>query len=347
MNDRMITYCEAINEASKQEMSRDPNVFVYGIGVPDHKRIFGTTLDLDEFGPDRFIDTPLCEDSLMGFGIGAALNGLKPIFIHIRVDFLLLALNQLINMAPNISYCSGGKLSVPIVIRAIIGRGWGQGCQHSKTLHSIFAHIPGLKVVMPSNPYNAKGLLVSAIRDLNPVIFIEHRWLYWQYGNVPLESYEVKIGSCCIVREGKDITIVATSWLLAESLHAAKILSKHDVEVEIIDTYSISPLDDTEIIQSVNKTGRCLVVDNDWVHCGFSAEISARISNKCFHSLSHPVERMGFAECPCPTARHLEEEFYPDAKDIVKKIESMLDIEPIDMSNEILFSHENKFRGPF
>ena len=182
---RMISYGDAIKEAISQEMERDPRVFVYGIGVPD-QGIFGTTVGLAEkFGQLRCFDTPVAEDSMVGFGLGAAINGFRPIHIHIRVDFLILAMNQLINMVSCYHYLSGGTLKVPMVIRAIVGRGWGQGAQHSKTLHSLFAHIPGLKVVLPTTPHDAKGLLIVAIRDDNPVIMIEHRWLYWQMGHVP------------------------------------------------------------------------------------------------------------------------------------------------------------------
>ena len=192
---RRISYCEALNEAMVQEMERDSSVFVYGIGVPDHKKVFGSTVGLVErFGPDRCFDTPLCEDSMTGFGLGAAVNGLRPIHIHIRVDFLLLAMNQLANIVSSYRYASGGKLKVPLVIRAIIGRGWGQGFQHSKSMYSIFANIPGLKVVLPVTPRDAKGLLISAIRDDNPVIFVEHRWLYWQEDNVPEEPFTMPLG---------------------------------------------------------------------------------------------------------------------------------------------------------
>ena len=345
---REITYCQALNEAMMQEMEIDPSVFVYGIGVPDHKRIFGSTNDiLEKFGPDRCFDTPLSEDGLAGFGLGAAINGLKPIYIHIRIDFLLLAINQLINMVSSYRYISGGKLNVPFVIRAIAGRGWGQGCQHSKTVHSIFAHIPGLKVVMPTTPKDAKGLLISSIRDNNPIVFIEHRWLYWQKGEVPKEVFTIPIGKSNVLRKGKDITIVATSWMNVEALKAAEILSKHGIDVEIIDPRTISPLDDSDIIKSVNKTGYCIVADNDWLYCGFSAEVAARVSEKCFGKLKYPVQRIGFAETPCPTVRHLENEFYCNAIDIIHKVEEIFKLKPFNLDGEEFYSHEKKFKGPF
>ena len=345
---RQITYCEALNEALTQEMEKDDRVVVYGIGVPDHKRIFGSTVGLEKFGSSRFFDTPLSEDALMGMGIGMAMNGLRPIYIHIRIDFLLLAINQLVNIASTVSSYSGGKLSVPLVIRAAIGRGWGQGCQHSKTVQSIFGHIPGIKVVMPVTSYDAKGMLISAIRDNNPVVFMEHRWLYWQQGDVPEESYEVPLGIPRVAREGKDITIVATSWMVVEALHAARILKEtSNIEVEVIDVRSINPLDSSIIINSVNKTRRAVIADNDWIYCGFSAELASIIYTNCFGRLDCPIERIGFADIPCPTARHLENIFYPNAEVIVRTVEKMLNIKPTDLSNELFFSHENKFKGPF
>ena len=345
---RNISYCEALNEAMFQEMERDSSVFVYGIGVPDHKKIFGSTVGLlEKFGPDRCFDTPLCEDSMTGFGLGAAINGLRPIHIHIRMDFLLLAMNQLTNMVSAYRYATGGKLKVPLVIRAVIGRGWGQGFQHSKSMHSVFAHIPGLKVVLPTTPRDAKGLLISAIRDDNPVIFIEHRWLYWQKDEVPENPFTISIGESNVLSKGKDVTIVATSWMNVESLKAAEILKKRGVSIEIVDPRTISPFNDEHIIKSVKKTGHCVVVDNDWLNCGFSAEVAARVSEKCFGKLKSPVRRIGFAPTPCPTVRHLENDFYPNAVNIIRAIEEMLELKPADLSNEEFYSHENRFKGPF
>lgn len=345
---RKITYCDAIREATVQEMERDPNTFVYGIGVPDHKAIFGSTTGLQKkFGKDRIFDTPIAEDSMTGFGLGAAINGLRPIHVHIRVDFMLLAMNQIANMLSSYNYSTCGQLSVPMTIRAIIGRGWGQGFQHSKTMHSVFAHIPGLKIVLPTTAYDAKGLMTSAIRDNNPVIVFEHRWLYWQEGDVPEEPYTIPIGEGNILRNGDDITIVATSWMNVEAMFAADILEKRCISVEIVDPRTIAPLNDELIIKSVKKTGRCMVADNDWLHCGFSAEVAARVSEKCFGNLEQPVRRIGFAGIPCPTARHLENEFYPNAKNIIREVENMLKLEHMDFSGIEFYSHEKKFKGPF
>jgi len=347
-NKRVISYCRAINEALHQEMARDERIFVYGLDVADHKRTFGSGEGLlESFGPKRYFTTPLSEDAMMGLGGGAAVAGLHPINVHIRVDFLLLAMNQLANMVAPMHYGSNGKLSVPLVIRAIIGRGWGQGFQHSKTLHSNFAHIPGLKVVMPTTPYDAKGLLIAAIRDDNPVLVLEHRLLYWQEGQVPEESFETPIGKANILRSGSDITIAAISWMNVEAYAAARIMERRGVTVEIIDLRSIAPLDDDLIAASVKKTGHLIVADYDWVNCGFSAEIAARIYEKCMSYLKSPIARIGFAPTPCPTTRPLENLFYPSAETLVRAIEQKLDLDRADLSGEEFFSYENKFKGPF
>jgi len=345
---RHISYCNALNEAMSQEMERDPRVFVYGLGVPDHKRIFGSTNGLvEKFGKERCFDTPLSEDAMTGFGLGAAINGMRPIHVHIRADFLLLAMNQIANMISSYRYFAGGKLTVPIVIRAIIGRGWGQGHQHSKSMYSIFAHIPGLKIVLPTTPHDAKGLLISAIRDEDPVLFFEHRWLYWQTNEVPEEAYTVPFGKAHIIREGDDITIVSTSWMNVEALKAAEILERRGVRVEIVDPRTIVPLDDETIAASVNKTGHCIIADNDWVDYGFSAEAATRIYERCLGSLKSPIERIGFAFTPCPTVRHLENAFYPNAINIIRAVEKKLKLDPTDLSGESFYSHENRFKGPF
>ncbi len=344
----MISYCEAINEAVIQEMARDPSVFIYGIGVPDHKKIFGSTEKiLETFGPQRCFDTPIAEDSMTGLALGAAINGLRPIHVHIRVDFLLLAMNQIANLMSSYRYGCGGKKGAPLVIRAIVGRGWGQGFQHSKSMHGTFAGIPGLKVICPTTPEDAKGMLTAAIRDDDPVLVFEHRWLYWQTGQVPEQDYTIPIGKGRVVKKGRDLTIVATSWMNVEALHAAEILGRSGLNVEIVDPRSITPLDKALIFNSVKKTGYCLVADNDWTFCGFSAEVAAVISENCFGQLKAPVKRLGFAHTPCPTVRQLENAFYPNAEKIVRAVEKMVDLDPIDLSDEQFYSHENRFKGPF
>lgn len=347
---KLITYREAITQALAQEMKRDPNVFVYGLDVPDHKRIFGSLNGLVEnFGADRVFGMPLSEDAMTGFGFGAAINGLRPVYVHIRVDFLFLCLNQIANMVSSYRYLTGGKKSVPLVIRAVMGRGWGQGAQHSKSIHSILAHIPGIKVVMPARPKDAKGLLVSAIRDNNPVVVLEHRWLYDSLGEVPTESsFSVPIGSSEILKKGTEVTIVATSWMNVDALKAAEILEKkRGIKVEVIDARTIYPLDYKQIYQSVNKTGYCLIADYDWLNCGFSAEVAARVGEHCFSKLKKPPKRLGFAPVPTPTTEPLEVAFYPGAQQIVRAVEDLLGISRTDLTDEVFFSYQNKFKGPF
>ena len=345
-----ISYREALNLAMTQEMERDPNIFIYGLDVPDHKRIFGSTVGLvEKFGPERCFGTPLAEDAMTGFALGAAINGMRPIHVHIRVDFVMLAMNQIVNMISNFRYISAGKLKVPLVIRAVIGRGWGQAAQHSKSLHSFFAHIPGLKVVMPTTPSDAKGLLATAIRDDNPVIFLEHRWLYDITDEVDTSAdYVLPLGEPRTLCEGTDLTVVATSWMNVEALKASEVLKKyHGINLEVIDPRTIAPLYYEPIYQSVNKTKHCIVADYDWLNCGFSAEVSARVSEVCFGTLQSPVSRIGFSAAPCPTTRPLENKFYSGAVDIIRMAEEKLKLNPADISDEEFYSYENKFRGPF
>lgn len=347
-SERIISFRQALNEALRQEMERDERVFVYGLDVADHKRTFGAGEGLlEQFGSKRYFSTPLSEDAMLGMGAGAAICGLRPINVHIRVDFLLLGMNQLANIIASLRYGSNGKLSLPMVIWANIGRGWGQGYQHSKTMQSVFAHIPGLKVVMPTTPYDAKGLMTSAIRDNDPVLVLTHRLLYWQEGQVPEESYTVPLDKAKVLIPGKDITIAATSWMNVEAFAAAKIMEKRDISVEVIDIRSISHLDDEAVAESVQKTGHLIIADYDWLHCGLSAELATRIYEKCKHFLISKIDRIGFAQSPCPTTRSLEDIFYPNAKTLVRAIEQKLKLKNADLSKEEFYNYENKFKGPF
>lgn len=340
-----ITYRDAINLALKEEMRRDERVFVYGIDVADHKRIFGTTSGLvEEFGPERCFSTPLSEDAMTGFGLGAAMNGMRPVHVHIRVDFLMLAMNQLVNMVSCTQYGTDGKLHAPLVVRAVIGRGWGQTFQHNKAMQSAFAHVPGLKVYMPTTPSDAHDMLAAAIRDDNPVIFLEHRWLY----DVSEELSALEdIEDCRIMRQGKDLTIAATSWMAVEAMQAAQVLKECGVETEVINVRSVSPLRMEKILESVRKTKRLIVADNDWLNCGFSAEIAARVYDGCFQSLKSPIIRLGFAPAPCPCTRCLENQFYAGAEQIIRQAESMLSLPVTDLSGRDFYCYERKFKGPF
>lgn len=342
-----IEFREALARAQAAEMAADPSVFVFGLDVPDHKKIFGSTKGLlEKFGPGRVFGTPLSEDAMTGMAIGAALSGLRPVHVHIRVDFALLAVNQLFNIASNARYMSGGRLKVPLTVRAVIGRGWGQSAQHSKSMQSLFAHIPGLKVVMPASPQDGYSLLRAAIRDDNPVVFLEHRWLYDVAGPVD-ETKAVPLGKALVRREGKDLTVVATSWMVAEAIHAADILESRGVSLEVVDVRTIQPLDEATILASAAKTGRVIAADYDWAFCGFSAELAALIHKGCWGSLKAPVERIGFAHVPCPTTRPLENRFYPSAPEIIRAAEKLLDLSPTDLSGAEFYSWEKKFKGPF
>lgn len=342
-----MTFRDALNLALVREMESDPDVFVFGLDVPDHKRIFGSTNGLvEKFGPERCQGTPLSEDTLTGVALGAALSGLKPVLVHIRTDFMLLSMNQIANMVSCLRYLSGGKLAVPLVIRAAIGRGWGQGAQHSKTMHGAFAHIPGLKVVLPSRPQDAYSLLRAAIQDPNPVIFIEHRWLYDVTG--PMDEKRVEpIGEPLLIRKGKTLTVIASSWMNVEALKAAEVLAPRGIDLEIIDVRTVAPLNPRIMVESVSRTGHCIVADYDWSFCGFGAEVATVINHDCFGKLKKPVERLGFAHVPCPTTRPLENLFYPSAREIIRLVEKMLGLEPMDLSKEEFFSYEKKFKGPF
>ena len=309
--ERILTYAEALREATEQEMTRNPKIVVFGIGVDDFKGTYGTTKGLvEKFGADRCFDTPLSEDAMTGMAIGMAMAGLRPIHVHIRMDFLLLGMNQIINIAAKLRYMYGGQVSVPIVVRSVIGRSWGQGAQHSQALHALFMHIPGLRVVMPTTPHDAKGLLLQSLRHPDPVMFIEHRILHYQKGPVPEGDYTVPFGQARVLAEGKDITLVGVSYTNVECLRARALLREAGIDAEVIDPVSLSPLDMKTILKSVEKTGRLLVVDNGWVFCGASSEIVAQTAE---HFQRRPVglRRLGFAPVPCPTTKNLENEYYP------------------------------------
>jgi acetoin:2,6-dichlorophenolindophenol oxidoreductase subunit beta len=342
-----LKFPEALNLAMSREMESDPNVFAFGVDAQDHKRTFGSGAGMVErFGKERFFGSPLSEAGASGVALGAALSGLRPIHIHARADFVLLGMNQIANMMSNIHYLSGGKLSAPVVVRAVIGRSWGQGAQHSKSMHGVFAHFPGLKVVLPASPQDAYSLLRAAIRDDNPVIFLEHRWLYDVTGEVD-EDVRVPIGSAAVVREGKDVTVVACSWMTIEARQAADILARRGVQLEIVDARSVAPLDKSTIVESVRKTGRVVVADYDWTFCGFAAEIAAVVAEECLDALARPPVRIGFEPVPCPTTRPLETLFYPSAFHIVRAVEKLLDLDKTDLSGEVFNEYERRFRGPF
>lgn len=344
---KLIRYVDAIAEACIQEMDRDEKVFVFGLDVDDHKKIQGSTAGIEKFGPKRLFGTPLSEDAMTGVAVGAAMYGLRPVHVHIRMDFMTLAANQLINMAAKAHYMYNGSLSVPLVVRTMIGRSWGQGAQHSQALHSMFAHIPGMRVVAPSNPYDAKTCMIASIRDNNPVVFMEHRLLCNMKGYVPQDAVEAVIGKGRIVKEGSDITIVAISHMALEATRAAKHLESIGISAEIIDPIWINPLDIDLIKKSVAKTKKLLVVDNGWVEFGVSAEIITRILEE-FPNEKIKIARMGFAQTTCPTTKSLEDLFYPNSKTISNKVCEILGSKEIDWSKVSVKNEElEEFKGPF
>ncbi len=346
--ERVISYPEAIREAIEQEMDRDPSVFIFGQGVDDPKRILGTTAGLvEKFGDTRAFDTPLSEDGMTGAAIGAALGGLRPILTHIRMDFLLLSLNQLINMAAKMRYMFGGAVSIPVVIRSLIGKSWGQGPQHSQSLYPLLLNVPGLKTVAPSTPFDAKGCLIAAIRDDNPVVFIEHRLLYYQSGHVPEGDYLVPLGKARILAPGEDVTLVGISQMAVECLRAARCLGTEGISAEVIDPVTLNPLDMGTIAGSAAKTGRLIVVDNAWPNCGLGAEIIARLAENRA-SAGIECRRLGFAPVPCPTTPALERRFYPDARRIARQAYRMIRGDGADWVPETgLTIEEMEFKGPF
>ena len=315
---RGLTYKEALLEASTQMLKSDKDVFIMGEGVDDAGGVFGTTKDLHlKFGRQRVMDTPLAENALTGIAVGAAIAGMRPIFVHMRVDFMPLTMDQILNHAAKWHYMFGGAVNVPLTIRSIVGRGWGSAAQHSQSLQALFTHAPGVKVVMPANPYDAKGLLRSAVYDGNPVIFIEHRWLYDHIGHVPQDPYSVPIGKGIIRRPGSDVTIVALSQMVFESMQAAAALAAQGIEAEVIDLRTLKPLDMPLILESVTKTGRLVVADTGWKECSIGAEIIAKVTEEAFGALKAPPIRINLPECPTPASPSLEKLYYPGQNEIV------------------------------
>lgn len=322
---RKLTVPKAIREALDQALDLDKHVFIMGQGVDDPSGMFGMTIGLQKkYGGERVFDTPLSENGLTGIGIGAALTGTRPVYFHNRPDFLLLAMDQIVNHASKYSYMFAGKVNVPLVIIAVIGRGWGSGAQHSQSLHGLFMHIPGLRLVMPSTAYDAKGLLTASIADGNPVIFIEHRWLFKHKSYVPEGLYVIPFGKGLIRRRGKDITIVGISYMAIEALRAAEELQKEGFSAEVIDPRTLKPLDEGIILESVKKTGHLVIADTDWKTCGAASEIASMIVQKGFKYLKSAVKIVAWPDVPVPSSYVLEEAFYPNKDDIIKSVKELL-----------------------
>ena len=321
-NKRELSFSLAINDALHNAMALDEKVFVIGQGVKSPWYVGNTTRGLiDRFGEKRVIDTPVSENAITGAAVGAALAGMRPVVVHPRMDFMFYAFDPIINEAANWYYMFGGTLSVPVVFWGIINRGGEQAAQHSQALQAMLAHVPGLKVVMPSTPYDAKGLMLAAIQDDNPVVFIDDRWLYGCKEAVPEDPYIVPIGKGVVKREGKDVTLVSWSYMMEEAKKAAEELALQSIDIELIDLRSLKPFDQELILRSVKKTGRLVVVDGAWKTCGFAAEIVACVGESPLAlKLKAPICRVCLPDVPAPASRVLEEEYYIKAKDIVHKI---------------------------
>jgi pyruvate/2-oxoglutarate/acetoin dehydrogenase E1 component len=323
---RTISYAQAINETLFQAMEADKRVFLIGQGVTSPWYVGSTTTGLlEQFGPKRVIDTPVSENGITGTAIGAALAGMRPVLVHPRMDFMYYAMDQLANHAANWHYMFGGQMSVPLTIWGIINRGGEQAAQHSQALQAMFTHIPGLKVVIPSTPHDAKGLLAASIEDDNPVVYIDDRWLYTYTGEVPEKLYTTPIGKGIMRRKGKDATVIATSYLTCQASEAAATLEQDGIEVEIIDLRSLKPLDENLLVGSVKKTGRAVIVDGGWKTCGVSAEIAALLVEKAFRHLKAPIVRVSLPDTPAPASSALESVYYPNAKSIAAAVKQVLD----------------------
>ncbi len=322
---RKVSYVQAINETLHQMMEGDRRVFLIGQGVTSPWYVGSTTVGLiDRFGPKRIIDTPVSENGITGVAVGAALARMRPVLMHPRMDFMYYAMDQIANHAANWHYMFGGQLSVPLTIWAIINRGGEQAAQHSQALQAIFTHIPGLKVVMPSTPYDAKGLLIASIKDDNPVIYIDDRWLYAHVGEVPEKLYSVPLGKGIIRREGKDITLVATSYMVGEAIKAAENLGREGIDTEVIDPRSLKPLDENLLLESVKRTGRLIIADGGWKTCGVGAELAALVAEKAFGDLKAPIIRVSLPNTPAPASSTLEKVYYPRADDIISAVKRLL-----------------------
>ncbi len=352
---RQLTVSQSINEALTMAMKKDKNILLLGLGVDDPKGIFGTTKGIDKLfkNKKRVFDFPTAENAMTGIAIGSSLIGLKPIITHQRVEFSLLSIEQIINQAAKWFFMNGGQKSVPLVIRLIIGRGWGQGPQHSQSLESIFAHIPGLKVISLSTPFNAKGLLLSSISDPNPVIVFEHRWLHDIKGEVPKKNYKIPLNKANILKKGSDITLISSSYMVVECLRAASFLKKFSISCEVVDIQCLRPLDIKTILKSVKKTKKVVIVDNGGMNYGISSEIMARTYENLNlkEKANITIKRLGLLDSPIPSTRELAKYCYPDYFSIINLAQSILKKKFKGLENlksKIPSDQPNKsFLGPF
>jgi pyruvate/2-oxoglutarate/acetoin dehydrogenase E1 component len=323
---REITYSQALNEALREEMIRDEKVFLMGEDIGLHGGAFGVTKNLvKEFGSERVRNSPLSEAGIAGIAVGAALLDMKPVVEFMFVDFTTIAMDQIINQAAKIRYMTGGQVKVPAVFRAQGGAGTGSAAQHSQSLENLFCYIPGLIVVMPSTPYNAKGLLKSSIRNPNPVVFIEHKLLYAKKGVVPEEEYLLPLGKANLMKKGQNITFISYSRMVHVALDAAEQLTQEGIDAEVIDLQTLSPIDKETIFQSVQKTGKVVIVSEACKTGGPGGEIGMQIMENAFDYLDAPMVRLCAADAPVPCSRYLEDNSIPQAKDVVKTVKELLE----------------------
>ena len=348
---RVVSFKDALLEVHEQILKNNQDSVVMGLGVTDPKAIFGTVKGLvEKFGPSRVIETPTAENASTGVAIGASLVGVTPIVVYQRVEFALLAIEQIVNQAAKWSYMTDGQQSVGVVFRMIIGRGWGQGPQHSQSLESWFANIPGLTVVAPCFPRDAKGLMAAAVSSGRPVVYLEHRWLHESLGAVEQGYYETELGKANVQKAGSEVTIVAYSYAVLEALWAAEICERHGVSVEVLDLRTLRPIDYNALFSSVNRTGRLITIDIGWKSCGIGSEIVSAISENPNITLRSRPVRLGLKDVPIPSTRALANLVYPGVKDIISAIGKVLerDVQSILQEAPDVSDVPNQdFRGPF
>lgn len=350
--ERLLRFSEAILEAHRQLLESDERVMVVGLGVPGPTGVFGTTIGLQaSFGTRRVLDIPAAETGVTGIALGAAIAGMRPVLVHQRVDFAVLSMEPIVNQAAKWHYMYGGHGCAPLTIRMIIGRGWGQGPQHSQSLQAWFGHVPGLQVLMPSTPADAKGMLIAAVQGSTPTVILEHRWLYDWVGDVPSEMYETQIGRAFVRREGTDVTLIATSYMVMECLAAAERLADLGVSAEVIDLASVQPLDMATCMESVRRTGRVVVVDTGHERFGVGAEVVAEVGMAIGRDMLANPARIGLPFAPTPTTPALSDGFYPTAQQVIETIAEMMGIAvpsgffpPLSFPLDV---PDRSFKGPY
>ena len=357
--ERIITLADAVREGITESFARDDSTFLFAQGVADPSSMWGTLKGIgNRFGEDRVIEMPIAENGAVGIAVGAALNGQRPIISFHRVEFALLALEQIVNNAAKSHYISNGQHKVPLVIRMVIGRGWGQGPEHSQSLEPIFSYFPGLKVVMPAFAADAKGMLIAAIEDDNPVIFIEHRFVHYSTGHVPEGYYKNALDGPRVVREGKDVTIVATSHAVLEAMRAADVLREIGVSAEVIDLRVLRPLNMDPIVKSVKKTGKLITIDTGFIRHGIGAEIIATVVSEHFPLLKAAPVRLGLPDHPTPSSRGMVVGFYPDSQRIAREVGKLVGLGDDKLKGALKSLDEQRknvpidvpdpfFKGPF